>query len=329
MENQTMAAGQSDSHKIVKGPKALFWFLTLFFSLGITAFSTGGLWFQFVNKWFPLAINYGQVSNMFSQTVLKWQMASLIIAVPLFFVLSLLIRRALKAGHLAADNKVRLWITYIILFIVVATAVGDLITAVFSLLNGDFTTRFLLKCLVILVIATWIFVYYWQEIRSAATLNNSPLPRIFGLVSLALIVGSFIGTFFIIESPMTSRLRAFDQTRVYNLSEVKYAIDDYYREYGKLPADLKELNVTRGNLPMNDPKTGQSYQYEISGNESYKLCADFDSANKGDQADYSYPGNNEFLHDAGHVCFDRKVNIININKDVPPAAPAEPINQIN
>lgn len=309
MPSKTNQKNPKTTAKIVKGPKALFWYLTLFFTLGISAFSTGGLWFQFINRWFSKEINYGQVVQSFSQSVLKWQMAALIVAVPVFFIVSLLIRRALEQGNLPPDNKVRLWISYIILFIVVAVAVGDLIATTFSLLNGDFTVRFLLKSLTILIIAVWIFVYYWLELRSPTSLVSSPLPKIMGIVSLLIIIASFIGTFFIIEPPAEARKKAFDQTRVNNLQEIKYAIDDYYREYQQLPASLTDLAASRGYIKITDPKTGQPFEYQISSNDSYQLCAEFDTTNKNQPADqYSYPPYSEFLFDAGRNCFNRQVS---------------------
>ena len=62
MENQ--ATNQPE--KAVHGPKALFWYLTLFFTLAIAATSTGALWFQYINKLFPKEVA-GQVYRSFSQ----------------------------------------------------------------------------------------------------------------------------------------------------------------------------------------------------------------------------------------------------------------------
>lgn len=303
----------------VKGPKALFWYLTLFFTLGITAFATGGLWFQFINKWFSKEIIFGQVVSPFSQTALKWQMAALLIAAPVYFLLSSLVRKALKTNELKADNKVRLWITYIILFVAVAAAVGDLITATFRLLNGDYTTRFLLKCLVILVVVAWVFSYYWLEIKSPKTLNDSSLPKIMGVISLVAIIVSFLGTFLILESPLLARQKAADRTRVANLQEIKYAIDDYYREYQKLPATLDDLRLARGYIKITDLKTGMAFDYQPTGAIAYRLCAEFDGENKTDSDDYKYYPS-EFLHDAGRNCFDRQVS--QIEKQIPPPRPA-------
>ncbi|MFA6321927.1 MAG: DUF5671 domain-containing protein [Candidatus Buchananbacteria bacterium] len=316
--------------KQVHGPKALFWFLTLFFTLGISAFSIGGLWFQVINKFFTKEIQYGQVVSAFSQNVLKWQIAALIIAVPVYFILAILIRRALKNGQLQANNKVRLWITYIILFIVVAVAVGDLITATFYLLNGDFTTRFFLKSLAILLIVSWIFVYYWLEIRSEKSLTTSWLPKIMGITTVAVIVVSFVGSFFIVESPAMARKRAYDATRLNDLSTIKYSVDNYYQEYKKLPDTLDALKTNNAYLKIVDPKSNQPYEYQVIDQITYELCANFDLSNKNitpDATNY-YLGDGQFLYDAGRNCFTRKANDYfkgNQPAEVVPAA-VKPVN---
>ncbi len=292
--------------EIVKGPKALFWFLTLFFALDVVAPALGGMWFQFINKWLP--INVGQAPGSFSQEAIKMEIASLIVAAPVFYLMCHLIRKALRKGSMAADNKVRLWITYIILFLVVAISAGDLIRTVFALLNGDYTVRFLLKALVILIIAAYIFCYYWPEARSKTALVGSKRPKIMGLAALAAIVVSVVAAFFLIDTPAVSRVKAFDRARAQKLQEIKYTIDNYYYEYKKLPASLDELRQSRG-LNIVDEETGKQFEYRIMGNESYELCADFKLSNKNlNRDDQVYFGDASFLYDAGRNCFTRNVS---------------------
>lgn len=293
----------------VSGPKALFWFLTLFFSLDIAAISLGGLWFQFVNKWYKIDISYGIVAGSFSQESIKMEIASIMIAAPVFFFVSWLVRRAFKNGSLAPDNRVRMWITYIILFLVVALAIGDLIRSLFAVLNGDFTMRFLLKALTILLIAGYIFVYYWFELKAKDALSASKMPKLMSLAAAIVILASVVPAFFLVEAPKLSRQKAFDRTRVENLSGIKYAVDSYYYEYKKLPSSLEELQVNRGYLEIVDKETGKQYEYRATGNDAFELCADFTISSK-DLSDenYRYPPYSEFLHDAGHVCFNRVVS---------------------
>ena len=178
----------------IRGPKALFWYLTLFFTLAITASSTGAMWFQYINKLFPKEVA-GTVHYSFSQGAVKYAIASLLIAAPLFFIFTVFIRRALVKKSLSTENHVRTWITYIILFLAIAIAVGDLITAVLGVLNGDFTPRFLLKVITILVITGWVFIYYWLELRSSDALAGSSVPKILGIISAVVVAVSFIGAF--------------------------------------------------------------------------------------------------------------------------------------
>lgn len=309
----TMTAPVVDQ-RLIKGPKALFWYLTLFFSLSITAFAIGGLWFQFINKFLPKAINnsYSMSFDRISQTAVKMEIASLIIAVPVFFLLSFFIRKALAAGYLAVESKIRLWISYIILFFVVAIAVGDLIAILFSFLDGDFTNRFLLKAFAILFIVAWIFSYYFLELKSHVALVGSNLPKIIGILSLVIIVISIIGSFFIIDSPMQTRKKAFDQKRVNNISSIKSSVQSYYTQKGSLPASLADLQANYGYGQINDPETGLPLEYKIINATSYKLCADFDT-NSEDQVNngysYDYYGNNSLNHPSGHYCFDVTVSV--------------------
>ena len=63
------------------------------------------------------------------------------------------------------SSKVRKWLTYITLFIAAGIIIGDLITVVTGLLAGELTMRFILKALIVLVIAATIFGYYLWSLR--------------------------------------------------------------------------------------------------------------------------------------------------------------------
>lgn len=314
MENQP---NQID--KSVHGPKALFWFLTLFFTLGITAFNTGNIWFQYINKWVSQEVSGGVVRAAFSQGSLKFAVASLLVAGPIFFFVSYLIRKALKNGDLSPKNKVRAWTTYIILFITIAIAIGDLIATVFSVLDGDYTARFLLKSLSILIIVGWIFTYYWLELRSPNSLNDTKLPKTIGIITAVVIFVSLVGAFLLVDSPAVARAKAFDQTRVNNLSEIRYTIDSYYNKFEKLPESLNDLDDQRAFLQKTDPETNQPYEYKIIDEKSYELCADFNTSIKGltEKDERFYYGPDGFVYEEGRNCFTKKVLEID-NKSIRP-----------
>ena len=55
--------------------------------------------------------------------------------------------------------------TYLTLFLAVGFLVGDFTTLVYNALGGELTVRFLLKVVVVAVIAGTIFWYYLRDLR--------------------------------------------------------------------------------------------------------------------------------------------------------------------
>jgi uncharacterized membrane protein len=60
---------------------------------------------------------------------------------------------------------VRKWLTYLTLLLAAGVIVGDGITLVFNLLSGELTTRFVLKVLVVAVVAGAAFGYFTWSMR--------------------------------------------------------------------------------------------------------------------------------------------------------------------
>jgi len=176
----------------------------------------------------------------------------------------------------------------------------------------------LLKALTILLIVSWVFVYYWLELRSPNSLSGSKVPKSMAFGTIAIILISFVGAFFIVDSPTLARTKAYDRTRTDDLQQIKYAIDEYYREFDKLPESLTELRSYRAYIKINDPKAEISYEYKIIDDTSYELCADFETSNKDEESIDKY-GYQEFLHEAGNNCFTRKIS--QLEKEIFPAQP--------
>jgi hypothetical protein len=297
------------SSQPVHGAKALFWYLSLFFTLGIVAFSTGAIWFQLINKLVPLEVVYGGVTRAFSQGLVKNAIASLIVGTPVFLIFSWLIRKAINRGEVALDRGVRQWITYLILFVVVATAIGDVIAVIYSLLNGDFTARFLLKATTILVITGWIFAYFWLEIRSNDALKGKKLPFIMMIAAAVVVLISIIAGFFLIDSPAVARAKAFDQQRMSDITFVQGQVQNHYRINGALPDSLQTL-VDEGDIiedSVRDPQTKQPYEYRKIDAEQFEVCATFTTDNKTDDSydngQFYSPTGKPMLHGVGRTCF--------------------------
>ena len=59
----------------------------------------------------------------------------------------------------------RLWLTYLTLFVAATILIGDLTTLVYNVLGGELTVRFVLKVAVVGAIAGTIFGYFLREVR--------------------------------------------------------------------------------------------------------------------------------------------------------------------
>lgn len=139
-----------------------FFYLVLFTTLYLSAYHLGELLFELINRSFPdMAMPYqnGRIENI------RWSVSTIIIAFPLFLLLSAKIGRDLKQQSIKRQSAVRRWLTYLTLFVAAVVLIVDLITLVNNLLSGEITTRFVLKVLVAGMIAGVIFSYYLWDLR--------------------------------------------------------------------------------------------------------------------------------------------------------------------
>jgi len=96
---------------------------------------------------------------------IRWSVASIVIAFPVFLYLSAKIGRELTQQPVKRQSAVRRWLTYLTLFVAAVALLCDLITLVDSVLGGEVTIRFILKVIVAGVIASAVFGYYLWDLR--------------------------------------------------------------------------------------------------------------------------------------------------------------------
>jgi uncharacterized membrane protein len=138
-----------------------FIYLLMFVCLYISAYHFGALLFDFVDRWIPDVTQSGSTDL----SGIRMSVASLIVAFPLYLWLTSLTLNAIRKDNDRRTSKIRKWLTYITLFVAAGVIIGDLITLLFNLLGGELTLRFVLKVLVVLLIAGLIFGYYLWDLR--------------------------------------------------------------------------------------------------------------------------------------------------------------------
>ncbi|HEY0199915.1 MAG TPA: DUF5671 domain-containing protein [Rhodanobacter sp.] len=139
-----------------------FLYLVLFTTLYLSAYHLGNLLFELINRSFPdPSMPY---ANGVSQSI-RWSVASIIIAFPVFLYLSAKIGREMAQQPVKRQSGVRRWLTYLTLFVAAVALICDLITLVNGALGGEVTVRFILKVAVAAVIACAVLGYYLRDLR--------------------------------------------------------------------------------------------------------------------------------------------------------------------
>jgi hypothetical protein len=147
-----------------------FLYLLNFITLGFWTIALGNLCYVLIAHAFPDRTNpnapyaYGDSSLMYR---ISWQLAAVIVTVPVFFVINRIIDNELARRPDLIESPIRLWLTYIALVIAATIVLIDGIWFLQALLRGELSVRFFLDSLVLLVLGGGVFAYYFAGLKPA------------------------------------------------------------------------------------------------------------------------------------------------------------------
>ncbi|MEK7648888.1 MAG: hypothetical protein AAB400_03140 [Patescibacteria group bacterium] len=137
-----------------------------------------------------------------------------------------------------------------------------------------------------------------------------------GVVLAAVVAG-----FLYVGSPRNARLRQLDEIRLGNLQQIQYEVINYWQSKEKLPLSLDDLyDATRGVSIPSDPAHERQYEYIVTGDLTFDLCATFALQGEGTSGSsmpmrpMMYPAkgidsrNAVWQHVAGRYCFSRTID---------------------
>jgi len=296
--------------------KFAFYYLLSLVALVFVTVAAGTVVFQIINQ--TVVDNLANYADRANQEALRFAVASLVFAVPVYFWMIKLINRGLAGRALAETAGIKRWLTYLIIFVASVIILVWLIMTLNSFLNGELTWKFALKTVTVLFIAGTTFSYYLYDARLQNWRAKDPVRRWFAGGAVVLAAAALTAGCFYLDSPTKVRDQRHDQTVLDNLQEIDGALNQYYDLNQNLPSTLNDLADTNGlslrNQSLADPLSQKPYGYQATEADIYRLCADFKLAS--DSQDKS--GLWSWNHQAGWQCFERRINKI---KDVPEAAP--------
>ena len=295
------------------GARDAFLYLSAFAALYASAIATISLLFDGVNRMLPdPALGENARASAWSLSGTRWSLATLLVSFPLFVAFSRFLLKEMAVQLERSWSAVRRWLTYLTLFVAAVALATDLVTLVFYLLEGELSLRFLLKVLIVSIVAGLTFAYYLATVRMPArTLAASGMHTRFGIAAAGIAIVTLVWGGLVVGSPFSERLRKLDERRIQELGTIETALDRFclgppeVREKGApkalvapLPRSLDELaSVAVVERPRTiDPATGLPYEYRVTGPSSFELCATFDLPRDEDLAP-------RWNHTAGRHCF--------------------------
>jgi hypothetical protein len=118
-------------------------------------------------------------------------------------------------------------------------------------------------------------------------------------------VATAAASMWVAGSPAEARLRVLDERRVQHLQTIQQWVGRYWTARGRLPGSLGVLSRDPvGAMLPTDPETGAQYEYRVTGERAYELCATFGRQGPPDSPSYGPYG---WPHGAGRQCFQRDV----------------------
>jgi hypothetical protein len=287
---------------------------------GVIAFLT--LVFQYVNVQLPDTLDYwpqGYLNSM------RGAIATLVVVWPVHNLMSWLINSDAKKDSAKQNIWVRKWLIHLTLFISAIAVIVDLVTLVGTFLDGELSTRFLIKVASVLIVAGCVFAYYLWELRRDIN-EKTNTPKVAAIVSALVILVTIISSFFVIGTPAQQRQVRLDAERVDDLSGMERSVLYYWTSNEELPDSIEALEEEPGIYLDKDPETNESYEYSATGETTFQLCATFateptdieQKSSRTRAVDFSQPGltGENWDHGIGHVCFDRSINPDQLTKEI-------------
>lgn len=267
------------------------------------------LLFSIINLVIPDAIEgYWQIES--NSSSVRLGIAMLIVFFPTYLILT----RQINVIRRREDNSTYLgltkWLMYLSLLVGGGVILGDLVAVILAFLEGELTTRFILKAAVLLLVVGGAFYYYLQDVRGY-WLSREQASKSYAFVMTIVVLASVITGFFYSETPSQIREMRLDEEQVGSLREIQWKIQEHLAINGtsSLPTTLDEI-YTDFPVPA-APEDREPYTYERT-NSGFKLCATFFADAKIDpnMTGYQDPANpiknaENWNYKQGRYCFDR------------------------
>lgn len=146
-----------------------FLHLLVFGSLFVWSTSVIMLLFTYINFAFPdPAWRTGHTQLLELLSIMRFELATVIVSFPIFLLVWNYLLREVERNPETGKGVLRRWLGYLSLFVGAITLSGDAMILIYFLLEGQLTIRFVLKAVVLFLIAGGLVGYLAFTLRSEA-----------------------------------------------------------------------------------------------------------------------------------------------------------------
>lgn len=273
------------------------------------------LTFGFINLLFPDALNSSWEVESAASSI-RIGFAMVLVFFPTYIVLTRLVNTNRRASKDSSYLGLTKWLIYLSLLVSGLVLLGDLVAIIMGFLEGELTSRFILKAAAVFLVTGGAFYYYILDARGY-WLKNEKKSVVYGVGMSMIIIIILIAALLQVPNPAQVREQKVDAEMISALQDMQYRVEDYYRTNKTLPEDLSTLF---GEFPVpSAPENKPAYGYEVTGETTYNLCADF-TRSSNDQLGAAaqdrimlapgYPGigNYNWDYKSGNWCFKRVID---------------------
>jgi Domain of unknown function (DUF5671) len=280
-----------------------FLYLIVFSTLATWTTALGALLFKLIDRWVPDPVALRQAySYAYGRLDLSFQMACILVAFPVFLYVSRSVKRSVTEEPRNRNSGVRKWLTYIALVVAAGVLICDAVAVLAYLLQGEVSLRFILKAVIVGLIAAGVFGYYLAEVGTPRAEADARRRKTFSVAAMASVAVALILGFTATGGPSAQRAIQADLQRTRDLHHIAEAVRAAILQgSGTFPATLQQVPRAGGFNPrITDPETNAEYEYIPGSGTAYQLCAVFAHDSHGE----IQRGRDRFwAHGTGRQCF--------------------------
>ncbi len=229
--------------------------------------------FGLINISYPSATDsYCEIES--ATESIRLGIAMLIVFFPTYLVLTRLMNRFRRVEHGALYQNITKWLIYLSLLIGGLVLLGTLVTTIYTFLNGDLTTRFILKAAAVIAVVGAAFHYYVLDAKGV-WVREEGKSVMYGVGAALLVFLAISYGIANIETPAVVREMKLDEEQLNDLRNMQWEVDNYMAmSSSTLPNTLEDAYALSAQDVPVAPEGREAYSYEKT-DKGFKLCATF------------------------------------------------------